>query len=92
VAERASYRYQSEIPKPRSVVLNLDMRELSRVRLPHPVRCVITSPRYLNVTDFGEDQWLRPWFLGGETKPTRGDSRDDRHRTADSYWRLIADM
>lgn len=49
-------------------------------------------PPYLNVTEFGEEQWLRLWFLGGETRPTRGISRDDRHRAADSYWRLIADM
>jgi hypothetical protein len=91
--ERAAYRYESDIPQGEGHVLNLDMRELSRVVLPGPVKCVVTSPPYLNVTDYGEDQWLRLWFLGGESHPTRGVvSRDDRHRTADGYWRLIADM
>jgi hypothetical protein len=91
--DRADYRYESPTPSRQGHVLNLDMRELSRARLPGPVKCVITSPPYLNVTDYGEDQWLRLWFLGGEPHPTRGVvSRDDRHRSPDSYWRLIADM
>jgi DNA methylase len=91
--DRAAYRYVSVAPQGESYVLNLDMRELSRARLPVPVKCVVTSPPYLNVTDYGEDQWLRLWFLGGQSQPTRGViSRDDRHRNADGYWRLIADM
>jgi len=91
--DRTAYRYESTMPRGEAHVLNLDMRELSRADLPVPVKCVITSPPYLNVTDYGEDQWLRLWFLGGEPHPTRGViSRDDRHRNADSYWRLIADM
>jgi hypothetical protein len=90
--ERAAYRYQSEIPSAAGFVSNRDMRELAHVRLPGPVRCVVTSPPYLNVTDYGEDQWLRLWFLGGVERPTRGSSPDDRHRNFDNYWRLIADM
>ncbi|HEY3970215.1 MAG TPA: DNA methyltransferase [Solirubrobacteraceae bacterium] len=91
--DRADYRYESPAPQGEGHVLNLDMRELSRARLPVPVKCVVTSPPYLNVTDYGEDQWLRLWFLGGDPYPTRGVvSRDDRHRNPDSYWRLIADM
>jgi hypothetical protein len=91
--DRAKYRYESEIARGETEALNLDMRELSRVKMARPPQCVITSPPYLNVTDFGEDQWLRVWFLGGEPRPTRGIiSRDDRHRGADRYWALIADM
>lgn len=91
--DRADYRYESPAPQGEGHVLNLDMRELSRARLPAPVKCVVTSPPYLNVTDYGEDQWLRLWFLGGDPHPTRGVvSRDDRHRSPDGYWRLIADM
>lgn len=90
---RAAYRYESEAPHGDARVLNLDMRELPRVLRQRQVRCVITSPPYLNVTDFGEDQWLRIWFLGGNPHPGRGViSRDDRHRGAEGYWRLIADM
>lgn len=54
--------------------------------------CIITSPPYLDVTSFEEDQWLRLWFLGGPPHPTRNRvSRDDRHELASAYWRMVAD-
>ena len=51
-----------------------DMRQLPWVadQLPGPIRLVVTSPPYLDVTNFEEDQWLRLWFLGGPPFPTRG--------------------
>jgi len=66
---RAAYRYESPLPTGRSLVLHADMRTLPRhlSNWPEPVRCVITSPPYLDVTSFEEDQWLRLWFLGGAT-------------------------
>lgn len=91
--DRAAYRYESNLPRGNTHVFNVDMRELARLTLPGAVKCVVTSPPYLDVTDFGEDQWLRLWFLGGQPRAASGMiSRDDRHRGADSYWRLIADM
>jgi len=58
-----------------------------------PIRCVITSPPYLDVTSFEEDQWLRLWFLGGEPHPTyRVVSKDDRHERPAKYWDLISDI
>lgn len=91
--DRARYRYVSDAPDGHGRVYNLDMRDLTRVTTRRPIGCVVTSPPYLNMTDFGEDQWLRLWFLGGHARPTRGlISRDDRHRSADGYWRLIADL
>lgn len=71
------------------------MRELPWIRktLPRPIRCVITSPPYFDVTSFEEDQWLRLWFLGGPPYPTKGRvSHDDRHRVQEKYWSFIADM
>jgi len=94
--ERAvHFRYESEPPKGEALVLNRDMRQLPREMksFPGPVRCVITSPPYFDVTDFEEDQWLRLWFLGGPPYPTTNRlSRDDRHTNATNYWRFIADM
>jgi DNA methylase len=92
--DRVTYRYESEPPSGEARVHNADMRELPRLLSRRTrIRCVITSPPYLDVTSFEEDQWLRLWFLGGPPYPQRGVvSPDDRHRTADSYWRLIADM
>jgi hypothetical protein len=91
----ASFRYESPLPKGKSVVLHTDMRNLPRIiALPNKaIRCAVTSPPYLNVTSFEEDQWLRLWFLGGLSYPKKGImSRDDRHGTADNYWSFIGDM
>jgi hypothetical protein len=93
--DRVTFRYESEPPAERCQVLRTDMRELPRVidNLAGKVRCVITSPPYLDVTNFEEDQWLRLWFLGGAPKPTyRVVSKDDRHESPERYWDLIADV
>jgi DNA modification methylase len=54
------------------------------------VALVITSPPYLDTTDYREDQWLRRWFLGGPELPTRGES-DDRHRNRQGYWKFLTE-
>jgi hypothetical protein len=93
--DRVTYRYACTPPEGRGTVLRTDMRELPRRvdEFPGPVRCVITSPPYLDVTNFEEDQWLRLWFLRGQPHPTyRQVSRDDRHENASNYWGLIADV
>lgn len=55
------------------------------------VAAVITSPPYLDVTNFEEDQWLRLWFLGGPPRPSYGRvSHDDRHRSHTRYWDFLA--
>jgi hypothetical protein len=92
---RAAYRYKSPVPRQESLVLHTDMRNLPRelTLWTRPITCVITSPPYLDVTSFEEDQWLRLWFLGGPPHPTRGRvSRDDRYERPDRYWSFIADM
>ena len=92
---QATFRYASDPPEGRAQVELSDFRDLRRLKtLPEgSVDCVVTSPPYLNVTNFEEDQWLRLWFLGGHPYPTRGRiSRDDRHGRANSYWQMIADF
>jgi len=89
------YRFASDPPPGRALVWQMDMRELPRAKrlLPRRIACAITSPPYLDVTSFEEDQWLRLWFLGGPPHPTyRKISKDDRHENPDSYWRMVADM
>jgi hypothetical protein len=87
------FRYESQPPRRRGTVLRMDMRDLPRHRALPVVRTVITSPPYLDVTNFEEDQWLRLWFLGGPPHPTYGlVSRDDRLETVDEYWSLIGDF
>jgi hypothetical protein len=92
---RVTFRYASDPPAGRGIVMRTDMRELPRLidDSVGTIRCVITSPPYLDVTNFEEDQWLRLWFLRGQPHPTyRKVSRDDRHENAEKYWDLIADM
>jgi hypothetical protein len=56
------------------------------------VSAIVTSPPYLDVTSFEEDQWLRMWFLGGPPKPSWGRfSTDDRHRSDTYYWQFLAE-
>ena len=91
----AIFRYESGIAgRTKGQILNHDIRELPMLsrKFARPVRCVITSPPYYNITDFGEDQWLRLWFLGAPPYPTRGRvSRDDRYSNVNHYWSFMAD-
>ena len=92
---QAAFRYVSEPPEKRAEVVLSDFRDLPRMRTvtKGSVSCILTSPPYLDVTNFEEDQWLRLWFLGGPPHPTTGRvSNDDRHTNADSYWRMVADF
>lgn len=93
---RVAFRYVSTPPERRATVFNADMRRMIEFGslADKPLRCAITSPPYLDITNFEEDQWLRNWFLGGPPEPTRGRiSKDDRHLTGNAYWGgLIADM
>jgi DNA modification methylase len=65
---------------------NLAFPELRR-----SVDLVVTSPPYLDTTDFREDQWLRLWFLGGPTRPTRVERSDDRYRSEEPYWKFLVE-
>jgi hypothetical protein len=90
----AAVRYARGTPTGTATVVLGDMRGLpTALKERAPARLVVTSPPYLDVTSFEEDQWLRLWFLGGPPEPHRGRiSRDDRHEQRGSYWLMIADM
>ena len=96
ISDMADFRYVSALPEGESVVLHADMRNLPTLidtTKTEPIRCAVTSPPYLDVTSFEEDQWLRLWFLGGLSYPKKGAvSRDDRHGTTDNYWAFIGDL
>jgi hypothetical protein len=85
------YRYESEIPTTRGRVRAGDARSADRLfpDLRGSVGLVITSPPYLDTTNFEEDQWLRLWFLGGPMRPSRVPRGDHRHFSADLYWRFL---
>lgn len=89
----AAYRYESPLPNRRGRVRMCDVRRLS-IAYPdceNRVGLVVTSPPYLDTTNYREDQWLRLWFLGGPPKPAPEAATDDRHREPGSYWKFLTE-
>jgi hypothetical protein len=90
--EVARYRYESPLPGRRGRVAAVDARRIA-TRFPDAlgrVSLMVTSPPYLDTTNYREDQWLRLWFLGGKPHvDSLGAKSDDRHRGADSYWKFL---
>ncbi len=87
----AMYRYESPVPALKGRVVEGDVRRAGTLlrSYKNKVKLVITSPPYLDITDYHEDQWLRLWFLGGASKPIAGQGKDDRHRRIDAYWQFL---
>lgn len=89
-----NYRLDGEVPSGKGAVSLCDARDSGEMfrDLEGRVRLIITSPPYLNVTRYEEDQWLRLWFLGFESKPTYQQvSRDDRHSSEMNYWDFLTE-
>jgi len=86
------FRTTASLPRRRGVVAEADARTAGEHfrDFAGRVSLVVTSPPYLDTTDYGEDQWLRLWFLGGKPEPSRGHG-DDRHRSPDRYWTFLAE-
>ena len=92
--EIAVYRYASQAPARKGIVVQSDARRLA-ARLPKyagRVKLMITSPPYLDTTSYREDQWLRLWFLENRL-PVAGSRRapDDRHRRTEAYWKFLTE-
>jgi hypothetical protein len=87
----AKYRYESPLPPLKGRVVEGDVRRAKTLLRPYRerVKLVITSPPYLDITDYHEDQWLRLWLLGGHAKPVTGQGKDDRHRRVEAYWQFL---
>jgi hypothetical protein len=89
----AKYRYHSPVPSMKGRVVEGDVRKASAMLRSYKerVKLVVTSPPYLDITDYHEDQWLRLWFLGGPMKPISGQGKDDRHRIVQGYWQFLSE-
>jgi hypothetical protein len=91
---RTGFRLSDGVPERRGTASRCDVRCVHRVFRQHvrSVDAIITSPPYLDVTRFEEDQWLRLWFLGGSANPSYGTiSSDDRHSSGYQYWDFLAE-
>ena len=86
------YRFRTPPPENEGQVVEADARKAGEVlpSLTGRVTDVITSPPYLDTTNFREDQWLRLWFLGGRPGAAY-DRRDDRHYCKEQYWNFVTE-
>ena len=86
------YRFKSRPPDRCGQVALSDARNASQC-FPHlagRVTDIITSPPYLDTTNYREDQWLRLWFLGGEAT-ARYPRTDGRHANTEKYWTFLSE-
>jgi hypothetical protein len=92
IRELARFRFNEGPPRLVGTVRMGDSRSAkSRFKkLTGKVKLVVTSPPYLDVTDYAEDQWLRLWFLGGASVPVRRRFRDDRLTNKEAYWQFLS--
>lgn len=93
LARMSKYRLSDRNPGRGARVILADARDAGAEFIDYEgeVRLMITSPPYLDMTDYSEDQWLRLWFLGGKEYPVRRLSRDDRYRAKDNYWQFLTE-
>jgi hypothetical protein len=87
------YRFASMPAKRRGLVKQVDARRAVNAfpNYEAKVALVITSPPYLDTTNFEEDQWLRLWLLGGPTRPTRLHGTDHRYISSERYWDFLTE-
>ena len=86
------FRFASSPPTGRGEVKISDARRAASV-FPHlfgRVTDVITSPPYLDTTNYFEDQWLRLWFLAGKAVVNHS-GHDSRHYNARKYWDFLTE-
>jgi hypothetical protein len=86
------FRFRTPPPESQGEVAESDARK-ANTAFPHlkgKVTDIITSPPYLDTTNYREDQWLRLWFLGDAPKSTQ--ARDDgRHCNKTRYWSFLTE-
>ena len=87
----SEYRLSVVRPSLRGSVKLRDARKAEKAfpSLENQVKLIVTSPPYLDTTDYSEDQWLRLWFLGGAERPFKKANRDDRHTSSELYWKFL---
>jgi hypothetical protein len=87
---RVDFRFRTPHPESRGEVVESDAR-MANVAFPHlegKVTDIITSPPYLDTTNYRKDQWLRLWFLGEPPKSTHA-REDGRHYNRTLYWDFL---
>lgn len=88
-----SYRLSAPLPVRRGQVALVDARVAGSAfaEFAGQAALIVTSPPYLDTTNFRDDQWLRLWFLGGPDCPRHDGSGDDRYRREAPYWQFLTE-
>lgn len=89
----AVFRYRMPPAAASGRVIQGDARQASTQfkEIAGEVKLIVTSPPYLDTTDYAEDQWLRLWFLGGPAQPVTRQNKDDRIANIPTYWRFLTE-
>jgi hypothetical protein len=89
----AVFRYRMPPASASGRVIQGDARQASKQfkEIAGEVKLIVTSPPYLDTTDYAEDQWLRLWFLGGPAQPVTRQNKDDRITHAPTYWSFLTE-
>ncbi len=86
------FRFRTPPPEGRGKIVMSDARSAARAfpDFLEEVSDIITSPPYLDTTNYREDQWLRLWFLG-EKAVVDCAGGDSRHSSAAKYWQFLTE-
>ena len=93
LSRMSDFRFKTPPPGRTAIIKKTDARHASSSFsfLQGSVTDIITSPPYLDTTNYREDQWLRCWFLGEE--PLSKENNDDgRHRSSERYWSFLTEV
>jgi hypothetical protein len=99
VKRRAEFVFKTLPDRTNGFIIDQDSRKTFQVEAGVKFSWVITSPPYLGMVTYKQDQWLRNWFVGGPwkvdyTKPNQishislNDFEDDLKKV----WKNVADV
>ncbi len=88
IRKRALRYYENEATSGAGIIISGDSRERNTFkRLAHDGKFswAITSPPYYGMTTYIADQWLRKWFVGGESHVDYSTTTQISHRSPDLF-------
>lgn len=98
LVDRCKFRLQNSIQeelKEKGLCIQGDARKFGnniKKFTQKKAKLVVTSPPYLKITSYEEDQWLRLWFLGGTPYPSRGKiTKDDQIVSQEKYIKFLGE-
>jgi hypothetical protein len=80
IKRKAEYNFNTELPKKvNGRIIRADSRLNLENRINDKFDFVITSPPYYGMSTYEQDQWLRNWFLGGQSNVEYSNKKQVKH-------------